>query len=88
VRLKLKSRARTPEIQQSQTTSTNASTANDDEKEPLDEVDMAKHNIRTQKGPKKKKEKNNFGGQWIKEKKVMKTKKTMDDNGYKCKYLI
>jgi DNA polymerase delta subunit 3 len=72
-------------------TSTNASTANDDdEKEQMDDVDMADGTTAEPKKIRKKREKKTIpvGKNGLKKKKVMKTKKTMDDNGYMRKYLI
>ena len=74
-------------------TSTNASTANDDdddEKEQMDDVDMADGTAEPKKARRKKREKKMIpvGRNGLKKKKVMKTKKTMDDNGYMRKYLI
>ena len=72
-------------------TSTNVSTANDDdEKEQMDDVDMADGTTSEPKKVRKKREKKTVpvGKNGLKKKKVMKTKKTMDDNGYMRKYLI
>ena len=73
-------------------TSANASTANDDddEKEQMDDVDMADGTTVEPKKVRKKREKKTIpvGRNGLKKKKVMKTKKTMDDNGYMRKYLI
>jgi DNA polymerase delta subunit 3 len=66
------------------------STANDDEKEQMDDVDMADGTTPEPKKTRKKREKKTIpvGRNGLKKKKVMKTKKTMDDNGYMRKYLI
>ena len=71
-------------------TSTNTSIANDDEKEQTDDVDMVDGTTAEPKKPRKKREKKTIpvGRNGLKKKKVMKTKKTMDDNGYMRKYLI
>lgn len=71
-------------------TSTNASTGNDDEKEQVDDVDMADGTTAEPKKARKKREKKTIpvGRNGLKKKKVMKTKKTMDDNGYMRKYSI
>ena len=71
-------------------TSTNASTPDDDEKEQMDDVDMADGTTAEPKKARKKREKKTItvGRNGLKKKKVMKTKKTMDDNGYMRKYLI
>ena len=72
-------------------TSTNVSTANDDdEKEQMDDVDMADGTTSEPKKTWKKQEKKTIpvGKNGLKKKKVTKTKKTMDDNGYMRKTLI
>ena len=70
----------------------NVSTANDDEKEQMDDVDMA-DGTTPEPEPKKTRKKREkkatpVGRNGLKKKKVTKTKKTMDDNGYMRKYLI
>jgi DNA polymerase delta subunit 3 len=69
-------------------TSTNVSSANDDEKEQMDDVDMADGTTSEPKKVRKKREKNPVGKNGLKKKKVMKTKKTIDDNGYMRKYFL
>jgi DNA polymerase delta subunit 3 len=64
--------------------------SNDDEKEQMDDVDMADGTTSEPKKARKKREKKTIpvGRNGLKKKKVMKTKKTMGDNGYMRKYLI
>jgi DNA polymerase delta subunit 3 len=72
-------------------TSTNVSTANDDdEMEQMDDVEMADGTTSEPKKARKKREKKiiPIGRNGLRKKKVMKTKKTMDDNGYMRKHLI
>ena len=72
-------------------TSTNVSTANDDdEMEQMDDVEMADGTTSEPKKARKKREKKiiPIGRNGLRKKKVMKTKKTMDDHGYMRKYLI
>ena len=65
-------------------TSTNVSTTMDDENEQMDDVDMVDGTTSEPKKTRKKREKKVIpvGSNGLKKKKVMKTKKTMDDNGY------
>ena len=71
-------------------TSTNVSTANDDEKEQMDDVDMADGTTAEPKKARKGREKKTIpvGRNGLKKKKVMKTRRTMDDNGYMRKHLF
>ena len=72
-------------------TSTNVSNDDDDnEKEQMEDVDMADGTTSEPKKARKKREKKIIpvGKNGLKKKKVIKTKKTMDDHGYMRKYLV
>lgn len=66
------------------------STTNDDENEEMDDVDMADGTTAEPKKARKKREKKiiPIGSNGLKKKKVTKTRRTMDKNGYMRKYLI
>ena len=72
--------------------SANVSTTVDDEDEqmPVDDADMADGTASEPKKTRKKREKKIIpvGRNGLKKKKVMKTKKTIDGNGYMRKYLF
>lgn len=61
---------------------------NNDEMEELDDIDMADETVSESKKPRKKREKKIIpvGRNGLKKKRVTKTKKTIDDNGYMRKY--
>jgi len=71
-------------------TSTHVSTVNDAENEQLDDVDMADGTTSVPKKTRKKREKKIIpvGGNGLKKKKVTKTRRMIDENGYMREYLF